>query len=707
MTFGVFYSAFVLNASLPVKEALARIKLHGPRTRVVIRRQLGYQLFYYPFTVAEVLQRLSAADDSLSVQIALQLHEENAAPTLAPGKSGEPGTVSVVLEGEQVSGVFDEPGQLAAAPKPSTPSAPGPLAAKRSPTKVLGRSGRTTIPGARGPLSGIDYELGMGRDPRPTGARRALPERLEAFPLVDAPEKVAPGEPFELTIGLSRTPVPEVLGGSISVTVSPGSKTVDFSVVVAADGFDAPEGWRRTLTVPVAQPEAARVTVPLVPQPLSTPEPRLSFLLVHFSRNGEACGMASRKIIVRNPAEGEIPVIGRGRPWLGEREPAAAISFDPRQTPPDLTIRIAKPDQDDGTGKFVLSFESPHAIEVPDPGVFPMDLGKDVQTFARTVIDAVSQNEGRPTIGLTLRGKGVVISDALPQAFRDVLQQVWDKVYGRDHRIPTVLLLSAEAYVPWELALLDPPLDPARPPFLGAQVAMARWVLGARGIPLPPAREVSVRQMAVVAGDYKSLRNVRPLPEAIAEGKELAKQYGAIPLKATSQELTALLDAKLPTNGETVGVDAIHFACHGEVDSANQFTGRIYLDDASLLSSDLFRSAAVGKTNAPFLFLNACQVAQAGELLNEYGGFAGSALRAGFRGFVAPLWNVSDRIAREIAVEFYRRAFAGTPGAPESVAAILQDIRRKYLAAGDATPQATYLAYVFYGHPNLLLSRQT
>lgn len=697
----MFYSAVVLNASLPVDGALERLKAHGPETRVVLRRRLGYQLFFYPFTVHELIERLASADGALPLEIALQLHESDSAPTLdASVTTPAPSARAVLLEGEQVVGIVEERPRAAArgAPKPRiTRSAP-----RGRDTERAGSIGRGAAANT-GRFRGIDYELGVGGagSPASRAPAAAQPERLEAFPLVDAPNLVAPGDRFDVTIGVSKQPTPDVVGADIVVSPPPGVRTVELAVLLAADGFEGPEGWRRTLAVPVALPASVRVTIPLVALPAA--EPRLSFLLVHFSYKGETCGIASRKIIVRDPAQAEPAAIPGGRAWLGEPEPATAIHVAPGGTPPDLTVRLAKPDGDDATGRFVCTFESPHELNVPEPGAFAIDLGNEAQTFAKTLIDEISQTEGKPLIGLSLRGVAQTVRDKLPAVFGDVLQQVWDLVHGQQHRIPTLLFLSAEANVPWELALVD--LDKSRPPFLGAQVAMARWVLG-RHAPLPPPREVAVREMAVVVGDYKSSRQLRPLPEAVAEGKDLVRQYGAIPLTATHGEIADLLHGKLAKGGTTVGPEVIHFACHGEVDPTNPSTGRIYLDDASVLSSIPFRSAPIGQSHKPFLFLNACQVAQAGELLNEYAGFAGNALRAGFRGFVAPLWSVDDGVAREIAVQFYERAFGGPGGAPDAVASILRDIRGKFSAAANTPPQATYLAYVFYGHPNLLLSRQ-
>ena len=45
---------------------------------------------------------------------------------------------------------------------------------------------------------------------------------------------------------------------------------------------------------------------------------------------------------------------------------------------------------------------------------------------------------------------------------------------------PSILLLTEEVTLPWELAVLDPPLDSAWggiAPFLGAHAAISRWPL--------------------------------------------------------------------------------------------------------------------------------------------------------------------------------------------------------------------------------------
>jgi CHAT domain-containing protein len=202
--------------------------------------------------------------------------------------------------------------------------------------------------------------------------------------------------------------------------------------------------------------------------------------------------------------------------------------------------------------------------------------------------------------------------------------------------------------------------------------------------------------MAVVAGNYANGSRLSSLPLAVAEAAELVREYGATALRATRSDMRRLLDGAIPGAG---GVQAIHFACHGMVDSDDPKYAGIYLDDESTLSPVVFRSARVAQSDTPFLFLNACQVGNAGEMLGEYAGFAGEALRGGFSGFLAPLWSVSDAMARDFALEFYRKAFSATP-----VADILCELRGRYRMNGNGIPRSTYLAYVFYGNPDLRLT---
>jgi CHAT domain-containing protein len=113
----------------------------------------------------------------------------------------------------------------------------------------------------------------------------------------------------------------------------------------------------------------------------------------------------------------------------------------------------------------------------------------------------------------------------------------------------------------------------------------------------------------------------------------------------------------------------------------------------------------------PFVFLNACQVGSAKEVLGDYGGMAWSFLAAGAAGVVAPLWNVNDHVASWVAKRFYEDVYGIEP---IPIAEALRRVRAHYTrdAVIDGEPglerwviHPTLIAYQLFGHPGLQLVR--
>jgi CHAT domain-containing protein len=98
--------------------------------------------------------------------------------------------------------------------------------------------------------------------------------------------------------------------------------------------------------------------------------------------------------------------------------------------------------------------------------------------------------------------------------------------------------------------------------------------------------------------------------------------------------------------------------------------------------------------------MNACEVGTSGDTLGSYGGMAAAFLNEGFRGFVAPLWAVNDKLAHKAALKFYKKTLVDK----EPVSEALRAVRLDYDPDGPM-PSATNLAYIFYGHPDLVLER--
>jgi CHAT domain-containing protein len=255
-------------------------------------------------------------------------------------------------------------------------------------------------------------------------------------------------------------------------------------------------------------------------------------------------------------------------------------------------------------------------------------------------------------------------------------------------------------------------LDATRPPFLGAQAIVGRWLRDtapARGAAKPPPNppaHLDVDHMAVMVGKYKGSGILADLPAAESEAEDIVRAYQGIALPATPTALSQLLDAKLPLNFDTVGAGAVHFAGHGQFNPADPDSSVLFLSDGSPVSSMLFRAAQYGGDRQPFIFLNACMIGIGGELLGDMGGFPGNCLRGGFGAVLGALWAVDDAQASGIAREFWRRALPTDGSAPESVGAILRDFRQRYAVPPGGTCQSTYLAYTYYGHPRLLMRRK-
>ena len=134
------------------------------------------------------------------------------------------------------------------------------------------------------------------------------------------------------------------------------------------------------------------------------------------------------------------------------------------------------------------------------------DVGSRPQLFARELIEGVASHRGDVGLVEFLTGVGRSVSEKIPDEFFTLLAAVAAKV----DRPPRVLLLSQEPYVPWELAAVEPALDPhaagGAPVFLAAQADVGRWVFGQRRPPLPPPVEVDAQTIAVVSGEYPESR---------------------------------------------------------------------------------------------------------------------------------------------------------------------------------------------------------
>ena len=602
-----------------------------------------------------------------------------------------PGWLSVWAVGPGVLGGVARAG-VAALRRPSAPAEPAreeedaalesgppePVAAEapasRRPTeRIMSRAGP--------PAGPVPTERAMSRvEPPAGGVTVGGPQRdppRSAYALLRCPGVVVAEEEFDLTVGLSEAPTSGVTGGPI---VRPPSSVGPYTlaVQVVADGFrlaGESGSWRHDLPVTADAPYPSFV-LRLAAEHQAEPV-KARTIQAMYSVDGQTIGMAVRAVAVVRTKD--LAVKEAERP----PEEGVDISIPSERTAPDLTVRILH-GQSEGAGRLLWTFESPHPIPSLDAPVVA-DIGRHPEGFAKLLVEQVAVHEGQPGLYQYLTGVGNTVADNVPQQFWDALSAVARLIGSRP---PSVLFLSEEPYVPWELAVMDPPLDESLPPFLSAQASVGRWVLGHRRPKLPPPNDVQVHALAVVWGVYD--RQEWRLLEAEDEAARLRQTFGAASVDAQAKVVIDCL------KGDP-RAEILHFAVHGWYNPTSPKEGLILVDGQTL---DPMEVRGVQLQTAPFVFLNACQVGTGAAILGDYAGMAEAFLYAGAAGVVAPLWSIDDALAKEIALRFYQQTLVEG----RLPAEVFRTERARFTDAPQIA-SSTFLAYQFFGNPAMKLSR--
>ncbi len=582
-----------------------------------------------------------------------------------------------------------------AAELPTAPMEP-PVAARPPPTSVeppvaaarTAARAKPPVPPAPPPSRsmwrrrrGLPEERMAESGPAPVGAvsgngPEGDPPR-SAYALLDCPGVVVAEQEFELTVGISPTPTPGVTG---SAMVRPESSVGPYtlSVQVVADGFRLgrnPGSWRRDLPVTADAPYPTFVLHLAAEPQIERTKPRA--IQAMYSVDGQTIGMAVRSVAVVRTRD--LVAAAEEKP----QESGVDISIPSEATAPDLTVRILE-SQSESPGRLLWTFESPHRIPAPDAPVVA-DIGRHPDAFAKRLVEQVAVHEGQPGLYQYLMGIGNTVADQVPQEFWVALEAVAQQVRGRP---PSILFLSEEPYVPWELAVVDPPLDASLPPFLSAQASVGRWVLGHRRPKLPPPIDVQVGALAVVWGVYD--RQEWRLVEAEDEAAKLREMFGAASVDAQSKTVIDCLKGNPKA-------EVLHFAVHGIYNPTGPKEGLILVDGRTL---DPMEVRGVRLETAPFVFLNSCQVGTGAAILGDYAGMAEAFLYAGAAGVVAPLWSIDDVLAKEIALRFYQQTLVEGRHPAE----VFRAERARFTDSPEAA-SSTFLAYQFFGNPAMKLSR--
>lgn len=673
------HPAVVLEAVRTVEEVLRTLSELQRSTFVVLRRQEGWYTYHYAFLVEDLRLGLAAAPPGLTVKEALNLRESQQSPVEDAPAQAVSGLQrrTVLLDDREVIGVFE--------PDRTDRSRLG-TSAQVPPEPVIPPGYSGFVPIAPSPLSD-------------TAA-------FQAYPQLDAPEEVTVGAEFNLTLTLADQ---KPLGhGTQAVIIAQAPPEFVLSAQVIAPGFELLSALQQELTVLRNAPEAAKTIFRLrALDPEQDSDRREMTVFITYA--GQVLAQAWRDVLVVRP--GAVSTAVAADP----RASATPLANPQLQTDLDLAVLIER-GRHERSGELIWRLVSPHSFTMPALEDLESATGvDDGRRFAADELRHLASFEGE-LIQEQLLGLSTQVRDAMPVGFFTALNEIWQVLQAKEPgRVPTVLLISSELYVPWELAKvdatdLDPTLlDDSRPPTLGAQVRVGRWVPADRRrarqgpVPiLPPPLTLQVQRRVVIVGNYGPASTYPQLEFALEEGRELLGRWKtrAVLAQASVSNVSGLLKGTLLDQElQPIEPTLLHFACHAAFDPAHRAHGGMILEDGrTRLTPAMFEQFKVGQT-PPFVFFNACQAALPSQALSDTGGFARVLLRKGCVGFIAPLWNVSDDVARHFAQDFYNLV----EREKMPVAEALRTLRRPF-AAEHSAPPATLMAYTYYGHPDLRLT---
>ncbi|MEV5427992.1 CHAT domain-containing protein [Streptomyces sp. NPDC052701] len=168
------------------------------------------------------------------------------------------------------------------------------------------------------------------------------------------------------------------------------------------------------------------------------------------------------------------------------------------------------------------------------------------------------------------------------------------------------------------------------------------------------------------------------LPEAEREAAAVARRFPGAGVLAGDR---ADRDAVLRELGRA---SHVHFACHGLTDAADPSRSRLLVhghQDRPLTVADLSRLRGTRTVPAELAYLSACETTRTPRVPDESVHITAALQVAGYPHVIGTLWNVEDRVAADLAEEFYARLPAdGGPGLPPAAAlhAAVRTLRDRY-----------------------------
>lgn len=361
----------------------------------------------------------------------------------------------------------------------------------------------------------------------------------------------------------------------------------------------------------------------------------------------------------------------------------------------DLILEV-KTRWQDGDRFFEYRLASPSgAVQLDDQPHRSLPLGAP-EVFRRLLLDELAQLRTGKSVD-----RECLDPDRVYENLVDIGQWLYRRLFpaslreayqGFRDKVDSLLVVTDEAWIPWEIVK---PCEAEDDDFLCMKFAMGRWLAEAG----PPVVFKGVRKLVCFLPAEADRVKLRELEAEWRILETLGTESGVEPRlcpRATASSLTQSLEE---------GLDLLHFAGHGEKDPFSDEIerpelARILLADGPFLARQLEGEVARRvRQDRPIVFFNSCESARLGASLTGLGGWAESwTVNCLASAFLAPVLAVEDARARDLAAIFYREIEAG-----RTVGQALRTAR--FAIRGEPPrPDAAWLAYSLYSHPNLRLA---
>jgi serine/threonine protein kinase/DNA-directed RNA polymerase specialized sigma24 family protein len=360
-------------------------------------------------------------------------------------------------------------------------------------------------------------------------------------------------------------------------------------------------------------------------------------------------------------------------------------------------------------------------LPVMDGDLGTIDLKTDVSSWVQARLGLLADlvhraDASEEDVTRLLGGVGHgLFEQLLPRDLQDLYWTI------RRRNVRTVLVLSDEPHIPWEL------IKPYREnpasgefeegDFWGQSYALTHWLRGR-----PPAQRFSFNRICALAprgrtgasGKDTTLDMVGTAPLIASQAGSPTETSACLPL-STDEELAVLRGLEssgshyqlLPARCSVVlkafeagEFDLLHLIAHGEfAGSSAADASAVLMEDGALRVAELSPKMAVAlRRAAPLIFFNSCHSGRLGFSLTRLGSWSAQFVHLGCGGFVGTLWPVTDRAALAFARAFYAEMTSGrTIG--EAMQRARQHVRDRY------PNDPTWLAYCCFADPQARIER--